>query len=111
MDEARAHKTRWRVFQTRPHSDHKNSVAARKLRKRRQRGQAVVEYILIMVVSLFFARFIFFNNEFGINAQLDRMMMRLGANLEQNLKTGAGPGGAGKGSLEPFAGAAGTWNN
>ncbi len=79
-------------------------------RRRKQSGQAMIEYILIFVVSLVFARYVFFHEEFGINAMLDRMMMRVGTNLEQNLKTGTAPGGVGKGSLAPFAGT-NTWNN
>lgn len=85
-------------------------AANRSRKKRKQSGQAMIEYILLFVVSLVFARYVFFHEEFGINGMLDRMMMRVGTNLEQNLKTGTGPGGAGKGSLAPFAGT-NTWNN
>ncbi len=100
MDEANAKKlrpTRSRVLRSRK-------------KRRKQAGQAMIEYILLFVVSLIFARFVFFHPEFGINGMLDRMMMRLGTNLEQNLKTGASGGATGNGSLDPYAGA-GTWNN
>ena len=91
-------------------ADKRKSGRSRRQRRRRQRGQAMVEYILLIVMSLLFARYVFFHEEFGINGLLNRMMMRLGANLEQNLKSGTGPGNSGKQPLEPYAGA-GTWNN
>lgn len=81
----------------------------RKLR-RSQRGQALVEYLLIMFLALGFTRFIFFNKEFGFKAMLDKTMLRIGSYLEQNLKSGTKQGGDGVKSLDAFAGTD-RWSN
>ncbi len=77
---------------------------------RNQRGQAIVEYILILIISLGFTRFVFFNKEFGFKAMVDKTMMRLGSFAEQNLKTGTKAGGDGQKSLEAYGGT-GRWTN
>jgi hypothetical protein len=77
---------------------------------RNQRGQAFIEYLLVIFLSLAFLRFVFFNKEYGFKASLDKTMLRLGSHLEANLKTGAKPGGDGVKSLEPFAGTS-RWSN
>jgi hypothetical protein len=79
-------------------------------RLRSQRGQAMVEYILILILSLAFLRFVFFNQEYGFKAMLDKTMLRLGSYLEANLKTGTKPGDDGVKSLDAFAGT-GRWSN
>ena len=102
MDEANPRKsTRKSLFalinQTRP-------------RLRSQRGQAIVEYILILLLALGFTRFVFFNKDYGFKAMVDKTMMRLGSYVEQNLKTGAKSGGDGVKSLEAYGGT-GRWTN
>jgi hypothetical protein len=80
-------------------------------RLRSQKGQAMVEYILVLFLALLFTRFVFFNQEFGFKALLDKTMLRVGAYLEQNLKTGTRNGAEqGERSLEPYAGT-GRWSN
>jgi hypothetical protein len=75
-----------------------------------QRGQAILEFMLIMLLSLAFLRFVFFNREYGFKAMLDKTMMRLGSHLEGNLKSGTKPGGDGDKSLDPYAGTS-RWSN
>lgn len=77
---------------------------------RSERGQAILEFMLILLISLAFLRLVFFNREFGFKAMLDKTMLRLGSNLEANLKTGTKLGGDGEKSLDPFAGT-GRWSN
>lgn len=79
-------------------------------RLRSQRGQAIIEYILVILISLTFTRFVFFNKEFGFKSAIDKTMLRLGSFLEQNLKTGTKPGGDGVKSLEAFGGTS-RWTN
>lgn len=82
-----------------------------RLIRRDQRGQAILEYMLVLLLAVTFLRLIYFNRDFGFKASLDKTMLRLGSYLEANLKTGAGPTGEeGQKSLEPFAGT-GRWNN
>lgn len=82
-----------------------------RLRGCNERGQAIVEYVLILFLAFLFTRLVFFHEEFGMKAMMDRTMLRLGSFLEMNLKTGtkAGPGPTEK-SLEPFAGT-NSWRN
>jgi hypothetical protein len=79
-------------------------------RLRSQGGQAIVEYLLILILSLAFLRFVYFNREFGFKAGLDKTMLRIGSYLEGNLKTGAKPGADGVKSLDAFAGT-NSWSN
>lgn len=87
---------------------------ARKKKKRKflrsQRGQALLEFMLILILSLAFLRFVFFNKEYGFKASLDKTMLRLGSFLEGNLKTGTKVGNDGEKSLDGFAGT-GRWSN
>lgn len=80
-------------------------------RKRRQRGQAIVEYLLLLGITVLFARFIFFHEEYGLHGLINKTMLRVGTALEQNLKSGTKPGAPGRGSNEQYAGAGGSWNN
>lgn len=77
---------------------------------RNQKGQAFLEFALVLLLSLAFLRFVFFNKDYGFKASLDRTMLRLGTRLEMNLKSGTKLGDDGKKSLEPFAGVS-RWNN
>ena len=77
---------------------------------RSQRGQAMVEYMLVLILSIAFLRLVFFNKEYGFKAMLDKSMYRLGAYLEQNLKAGTKPGADGVKSLDAFAGT-NRWSN
>lgn len=79
-------------------------------RLRRQAGQAIVEYILILILAIGFTRFVFFNKEFGAKAMIDKTMLKLGSFLEQNLKTGTKTGADGVKSLEAFGGTS-RWSN
>lgn len=91
----------------------RNSRRCRRKRRgllRSERGQAIVEYILILAIAIFFTRFIYFNKSFGFKASLDKTMLRLGSFLEQNLKSGAQVGSDGRQSLDGFVGTS-TWTN
>jgi hypothetical protein len=77
---------------------------------RSQRGQAVLEFLLILLLSIAFLRFVFFNKEYGFKASLDKTMLRVGSFLEGNLKTGTKIGSDGEKSLDGFAGT-GRWSN
>lgn len=77
---------------------------------RSQRGQALVEFILVLILALFFTRLVYFNKEFGFKAVIDKMMLRLGSFLELNLKTGTQVGPDGKNSLDAYAGT-NQWTN
>lgn len=77
---------------------------------RKQSGQAIVEYLLILILSLTFLRFVYFNREYGFKAGLDKTMLRLGSFLEGNLKSGTKPGSDGVKSLDAFAGT-NRWSN
>jgi hypothetical protein len=79
-------------------------------RLRSQRGQAMVEYMLVLILTLAFLRLVFFNKEYGFKAMLDKSMFRLGSFLEGNLKSGAKPGADGEKSLDAFAGT-NRWSN
>ena len=82
-----------------------------RLRRRgNQRGQAIIEYILLLTVAFFFAKFIFFDPNFGFYGMLNRTMVRLGGHLEGDLKSGTQPGNQGARSDEGYAGTA-NWNN
>lgn len=58
--------------------------------QKNQRGQSIVEFILVLMLGLALTRFVYFNPEFGLSASLEKMMLRLGGHLEKNLKTGVG---------------------
>ncbi len=78
---------------------------------RNQRGQSLVEFVLVLILSLFFTRLIYFNKEFGFKAVLDKTMLRLGSFLELNLKSGTQAGGGEtRKSLDGYAGT-GQWTN
>ena len=77
---------------------------------RRQRGQAILEFMLILLIAVAFLRVVFFNKSFGFKAMLDKTMLRLGSHLENYLKTGTKSGGSGVKSLDAFAGT-NQWNN
>lgn len=79
-------------------------------RKKKHSGQALVEYLMILMLALLFTRLIYFNKEFGFKGVLDKTMLRLGSFLEQNLKTGTQVGKDGENSLDPYAGTD-TWKN
>lgn len=99
MDEARKCR-RWRAFRRRQRGPDLRS----------QGGQAIIEYLLILILSLAFLRFVFFHPDHGLKAQIDKTMLRLGSYLEQNLKSGTKPGGDGEKSLDAFAGTS-RWKN
>lgn len=70
-----------------------------------QKGQALVEYVLVLLIALTFTHQVFFNQNWGFRGILQKTMLRLGSFLEQNLKSGTKVGGAdGKLSLDPYAG-------
>lgn len=76
-----------------------------------QRGQAITEYVLVLIIALVFTHQVFFNNNWGFKGVLQKTMLRLGSFLEQNLKSGTKVGGAdGKLSLDPYAGTD-RWSN
>lgn len=75
-----------------------------------QKGQSLVEYALVLLISITFTFQVFFNPKFGFKGIMQTTMLRLGSFLEQNLKSGTQVGGDGKKSLEPFAGT-NRWNN
>lgn len=78
---------------------------------RNQRGQAIVEYILVLIIAFTFTHQVFFNSNWGFKGMFQKTMLRLGSFLEQNLKTGTKVGGSdGKTSLDPFAGTD-RWSN
>jgi hypothetical protein len=77
---------------------------------RGQKGQAILEFMLVLLISLAFLRFVFFHRDYGFKAMLDKTMLRLGSHLENNLKSGSKPGGDGEKSLEAFVGTD-RWNN
>jgi hypothetical protein len=77
---------------------------------RSQRGQSLVEFVLVLILALFFTRAIYFNKEFGFKAVLDKTMLRLGSFLELNLKTGTQAGADGTASLDGYAGT-NQWSN
>lgn len=83
------------------------------LSKRSQRGQGIVEFILILMLGLVLTRFVYFHKDFGLSASIENMMLRLGGFLEKNLKSGTGQNGgsdAGKESTNKFMGT-GAWKN
>lgn len=76
-----------------------------------QRGQALVEYMLVLLIAIVFTHQVFFNKTWGFKGMLEKTMLRLGSFLEQNLKSGTKVGGAdGKLSLDPYAGTD-RWSN
>ena len=78
---------------------------------RDQRGQAIVEYLLVLVLAFTFTHQVFFNPKFGFKGVLQKTMLRVGSFLEQNLKSGTKVGGSdGKLSLDPYAGTD-RWSN
>ncbi|HEY8278187.1 MAG TPA: hypothetical protein VIH99_01100 [Bdellovibrionota bacterium] len=78
---------------------------------RNQRGQSILEYILVLIIAFTFTHQVFFNSKWGFKGVLQKTMLRLGSFLEQNLKTGTKVGGSdGKLSLDPYAGTD-RWSN
>lgn len=77
---------------------------------RGQRGQAIIEYMLVLIIALTFTQQVFFNKTWGFRGVLEKTMLRLGSFLEQNLKSGTKVGGDGRKSLDPFAGTD-RWSN
>jgi hypothetical protein len=76
-----------------------------------QRGQALVEYMLVLIIAFTFTHQVFFNPKFGFKGVLQKTMLRIGSFLEQNLKSGTKVGGTdGKLSLDPYAGTD-RWSN
>lgn len=82
----------------------------KKSKRRSQRGQALVEYLLVLMLALLFTRLVYFNKEFGFKGILDKTMLRVGSFLEMNLKTGTQLGSQGENSLDSYAGTA-AWSN
>ena len=89
----------------------KKRVRNRHGRKRGQGGQAMIEYLLLLGIIVFFTRFVFFHPEFGFFGMLNRTILRLGVHLESNLKTATKRGGPGRTTFEQFSGAGSSWNN
>lgn len=78
---------------------------------RNQRGQAILEYILVLLIAFVFTHQVFFNTKWGFKSVLENTMLRLGSFLEQNLKSGTKVGGSnGRLSLDPYAGTD-RWSN
>jgi hypothetical protein len=77
---------------------------------RGQRGQALIEYVLVLIIALVFTHQVFFNTNYGFKGILQKTMLRLGSFLENNLKSGTKIGGDGKLSLDPYAGTD-RWSN
>jgi hypothetical protein len=78
---------------------------------RNERGQAILEYLLVLLIAFTFTHQVFFNSKFGFKSVLAKTMMRLGSFLEQNLKSGTKVGGNnGRLSLDPYAGTD-RWSN
>jgi hypothetical protein len=82
-----------------------------RLSRGNQRGQAITEYMLVMILAFTFAHQVFFNPKFGFASLLKTTMLRIGSFVEQNLKSGTKVGGSdGKLSLDPYAGTD-RWSN
>ncbi len=82
-------------------------------KKKKQSGQTIVEFILVLTLALTFTRYVYYNRDFGFKGALDKMMLRLGAYLEQNLKSGVGLNlqqATGQGSPDKFMGTS-AWKN
>lgn len=82
----------------------------RRGRPRGQSGQAIVEYLLVLILVFTFTHQVFFNKTWGFRGLFQNTMFRLGSFLEQNLKSGTKVGGDGKLSLDPYAGTD-RWSN
>lgn len=83
----------------------------RKLNKAmNQGGQALIEYLLVILLALGFAHFIFFNKTFGVQPNFERTMLQIGGYLEANLRSGTKVGPQGTSSNHEYAGD-GNWNN
>lgn len=106
MDEASFAK---RFFSSRKDQRSSRPGFFRRMRKS-QSGQAVVEYIIVVILAVSFTRFVFFNKEYGFQAMITKTMLNLGSFLEQNLKTGTKAGADGIESLDAFAGTS-RWTN
>ncbi len=79
--------------------------------KKKNSGQALIEYLLLLFLLLGFTTTLFFNEDIGFSGIINKTMLRLGTHLEQNLKSGTGSAGQGTQSKDPYAGAGGNWNN
>lgn len=89
-----------------------DATCVRKLKRilRSQRGQALVEYLMVLMLALLFTRVIYFNKEFGFKGVLDKTMLHIGSFLEMNLKSGTQVGKQGENSLDSYAGTD-SWSN
>ena len=70
----------------------------------------MVEYLLVLLLAFGFARFIYFNQTFGIQPNFEKVMLGLGSYLEGNLKSGTKLGAQGRDAADGFAGTS-TWKN
>lgn len=80
------------------------------LKKSKQSGQAIVEYILIITLALTFTRFVFFHPKYGFKGIIDHTMLKVGALLEKDLKAGVQPGGNGTAATDAYIGTS-VWKN
>ena len=82
----------------------------RKKSKKKQSGQAMVEFLLMFLIAISFTRFMYFNPNFGVKGMIDGMMLRLGSFLEHDLKSGTRSGDIGQATTDTFCGI-NAWNN
>lgn len=86
-------------------------VCLRGIPRGNQKGQAITEYILVLILAFTFTHQVFFNPKWGFKTMLQSTMLRIGSFVEQNLKSGTKVGGSdGKLSLDPYAGTD-RWSN
>ena len=79
-------------------------------KSKKQSGQAIVEFLLVFMLTIGLARFVFFHKTYGIQGVMESTMMKLGAYLERDLKSGTKPGDQGQDSTDVFAGVV-NWKN
>ena len=73
-------------------------------------GQAIVEFLLILMLTVGFTRFIYFHPRYGFKGIIDHTMLKVGTLLERDLKTGTRTGGRGVNPTEQYMGTS-TWKN